>query len=60
MLYVDNKFLFWDHSTMNQVKSKIPISIIFLCILLTLAAIYFEHEKKDNVLNNSKINNLGQ
>ena len=45
---------------MNQVKSKIPISIIFLCILLTLAAIYFEHEKKDNVLNNSKINNLGQ
>ena len=43
---------------MNQVKSKIPISIIFLCIFLTLAAIYFEHEKKANVLNNSNYNEL--
>ena len=45
---------------MNQVKSKIPISIIVLCIFLTLAAIYVEHEKKANVINNSKINNLSQ
>ena len=45
---------------MNQVKSKIPISIIALCIFLTLAAIYFENEKKANVINNSKINNLSQ
>ncbi len=60
MVYVDNNFWFWDHSIMNQVKSKIPISIIVLCIFLTLAAIYVEHEKKADVLNNSKINNPGQ
>ena len=45
---------------MNRVKSKTPIAIIALCIFLTLAAVYFEHEKKANVLSNSKINNLGQ
>ena len=60
MVYVDNNFWFCDHSIMNQVKSKISISIIVLCIFLTLAAIYVEHEKKADVLNNYNINNLGQ
>tara|TARA_B110000014_G_scaffold88068_1_gene60589 strand:+ start:233 stop:370 length:138 start_codon:yes stop_codon:yes gene_type:complete len=45
---------------MNQVKSKIPISIIILCLLLTLAAIYFEQEKKTSVLDKPIINKPDQ